>query len=128
MADKKGTKFTLSIILAFWIVFFPTLAFAPSFTVAIIVCLIAGLFFGAAWGVSRAMVSEFTPREIEARSFSFYTLAERFATFIGPITWSVILATTAKSNNTSYSYALVGMGILVLLGLLVLRKMSPKIT
>ena len=126
MADKRGTKFTLSIILASWIVFFPALAFAPSFTVAIIICLIAGLFFGATWVVSRAMVSEFTPRGIEARSFSFYTLAERFATFIGPITWSIILAATAKSGSASYSYALVGMGILVFLGFLVIRKIKSS--
>jgi UMF1 family MFS transporter len=124
MADKKGTKYTLSIILAFWIVFFPMLAFVPSFTVAVIICLIAGLFFGAAWGVSRAMVSELTPREIEARSFSFYTLAERFATFIGPIMWSVILVATAKSGSASYSYALVGMGALVIIGLVVVRKIK----
>ncbi len=124
MADKKGTKFTLSSILIFWIVFFPILAFAPSLTVAIAICLVAGLFYGATWGVSRAMVSELTPREIEARSFSFYTLAERFATFIGPITWSVILVATVESGKTSYSYAIAGMGVLVLFGLLVLRKIK----
>lgn len=127
MADKKGTKFTLSIILAFWIVFFPVLAFAPSFAVAIIICLIAGLFFGSTWGVSRAIVSEFTPREIEARSFSFYTLAERFATFIGPIMWSVVLAATAKSGSTSYSYALVSMGVLVFFGFLIVRKIESEV-
>lgn len=122
ISDKKGTKFTLSILLIFWIIFFPALALAPSFTIAIVICLVAGLFFGPVWGVSRAMVSEFTPREIEARSFSFYILAERFATFIGPIMWSVVLASTAGSGNMSYSYALVSMGGLVLIGLLVLRK------
>ena len=124
MADKKGTKLILSLLLAFWIVFFPALAFAPSLTVAAVICLIAGLFFGPVWGVSRAMVSEFTPREIEARSFSFYTLAERFATFIGPITWSVILTATEKSGNASYSYALVGMGVLTFFGFLIIRKIK----
>ena len=124
MADKKGTKFTLLFILTFWIAFFPVLAFVSSLTVATIICLIAGLFFGPVWGVSRAMVSEFTPREIEARSFSFYTLAERFATFIGPATWSAILAATAKSGSASYSYALLSMGILVLIGFLVIRKIK----
>lgn len=122
MADKKGTKFVLSAILVFWIVFFPTLAFTPSFTMAIVICLVAGLFYGPTWGVSRAMVSEFTPRDIEAQSFSFYTLAERFATFVGPVMWSVVLATTAGSGNTSYSYALTGMGVLAFLGLMIIRK------
>ncbi|MEK7129223.1 MAG: MFS transporter [Patescibacteria group bacterium] len=126
MADKKGTKFTLSVLLTFWIIFFPALAFAPSLTVAAVICLIAGLFFGPVWSVSRAMVAEFTPRGIEGRSFSFYTLAERFATFVGPIMWSVILVATAKSGNASYSYALVGMGVLLLLGFLVVRKIKSE--
>ncbi len=112
-------------VLAFWIIFFPALAFAPSLETASLICLIAGLFYGPVWGVSRSMVSEFTPREIESRSFSFYILAERFATFIGPITWSIILATTAKSGNMSYSYGLLGMGVLALLGFLIIRKIKP---
>ncbi|MBA4320110.1 MAG: hypothetical protein C0412_17055 [Flavobacterium sp.] len=124
IADKKGTKLTLSIVLGSWIILFLALAFAPSFTIAIIVCLIAGLFFGATWSVSRAMVAELAPREIEARAFSFYTLADRFGTFIGPIMWSVILAATAKSGNASYSYALIGMGILVIIGFVVVRKIK----
>lgn len=73
-----------------------------------------------------AMVSEFTPREIEARSFSFYTLAERFATFVGPIMWSIILSVTAESGNTSYSYALVGMGFLVVFAFLIIRKINSE--
>ena len=126
IADKKGTNLTLSVVLVAWIIIFPMLALAPSFFIASIICLIAGLFYGPVWTISRAMISEFTPREIEARSFSFYTLAERFATFIGPITWSVILTATAKSGNTSYSYALMSMGVLVLLGFLILRKIESK--
>ncbi len=126
ITDKKGTKFTLSIILVFWIIFFPALAFASSLTIASIICLIAGLFYGPVWGVSRAMVSEFTTQEIEARAFSFYILAERFATFIGPITWSIILAATADSGNWSYSYGLLGMGVLVLIGFLIIQKIKTS--
>ncbi len=125
ISDKTGTRSALTLVLSFWIVFFPVLAFAPSLQVAAIVCLVAGLFFGPVWGISRAMVSELTPRETEARAFGFYTLAERFATFIGPITWSAILVATSNSGNASYSYALVGMSILTLLGLIVIRKIQP---
>lgn len=128
VSDKIGTKTALTIVLCFWIIFFPVLAFAPSLSVAAVVCLVAGLFFGPVWGISRTMVSELAPRETEARAFGFYTLAERFATFIGPITWSAILVATANRGNTSYSYALVGMGVLTLLGLIVIRKIQPTRT
>lgn len=119
LADKKGTMFTLILLLVFWVIFFPALAFSPSLKAAAVLCLIGGLFFGPVWGVSRAMVSEFSPAGMEARSFSFYILAERFATFIGPITWSITLSVTAN-----YSYALASMGILVLLGLLFVTKIA----
>lgn len=121
LADKKGTMFTLILLLAFWVIFFPALAFSPSLKAAAVLCLIGGLFFGPVWGVSRAMVSEFSPAGMEARSFSFYILAERFATFIGPITWSITLSVTAN-----YSYALASMGILVLLGLLFVTKIAKS--
>ena len=124
MADKKGTKFTLSCILVSWVIFFPLLALATTLKAASIICLIAGFFFGPVWGVSRAMVSELAPREIEGSAFSFYTIAERFATFIGPITWSIVLAVTKGQGTASYSYALMGMGVLVLLGLFFIRKIK----
>lgn len=126
VADRVGTKKALTGILIFWIAFFPVLAFSPSLGIASVACLVAGFFFGPAWVVSRSMASEFIPREMEGRSFSFYTLMERFATFIGPISWSLVLVATAQRGNAGYSYALVAMGILVLLGLLVVRKISSS--
>lgn len=122
MSDRFGSKRILSLVLIFWILFFPALAFSPTLAVASVICLIAGVFFGPVWGISRTMVSEYTTRETEARSFSFYTLAERFATFIGPITWSAVLVATQGSGTASYSYALVGLGVLVLAGLFVMRR------
>lgn len=127
LADKKGTKFTLSVLLASWIILLPALAYASTFTMAAVICLIAGLFFGPTWSVSRAMVSEFTPREIEGRAFSFYTLSERFATFVGPIMWSIVLTATAKSGNSSYSYSLLGMAVLVFIGFLIIRKIDRTV-
>ncbi|MEK7132382.1 MAG: MFS transporter [Patescibacteria group bacterium] len=124
VSDKIGTKRTLFGLLTFWAVFFPVLAYAPSLGFAGAVCLLAGLFFGPVWGVSRAMVTQVAPKDAEARSFAFYTLAERFATFLGPIVWSTILAATANGDSLGYSYALVGMGGLVIIGLFFLKQVK----
>ena len=125
ISDKWGTRKTLLLLLICWVILFPLLAFTTSFTIATIICVFAGLFFGPVWAVSRAMVAENTPRDIEASSFGLYILAERFATFIGPIIWSIVLATTASQGATSYSYAIVSMGILVLISVFVIRKIKP---
>ncbi len=127
IADKKGGVRTLFWLLISWIVLFPALAFAPSFSLVVVICLIAGIFFGPTWGVSRALVSEFSAKELRASSFSFFILMERFATFAGPIVWSIVLAATASQGARSYSYAIVSMGILVFVSLFFIRKISPTV-
>lgn len=129
IADTKGRKRTLLLILCVWVVLLPFLAFTSSFTMAAVICLIAGIFYGPVWGISRALVSEYTPREVEASSFGIYIIAERFATFIGPVVWSIVLATTASHGTTSYSYAIVSMGVLVLVSMFFISKIksAPKV-
>ena len=127
IADKKGKQKTLGFLLIGWTIFFPVLGVLSSFTAVIILCLIAGLFFGPVWGISRAMVADHAPKEIEASSFSFYILAERFATFIGPLMWSIALITTTDLER-SYAYGLTSMGVLTLLSLFFLSKMNAKET
>ncbi len=125
MADKKGGTRTLFRLLLIWVVMFPLIAFLSSFNLVIVACLIAGIFYGPTWGVSRSLVSEFSAKELAASSFSFFILMERFATFSGPIVWSVVLTATASQGISSYSYAISGMGVLVLISLFFVKKISP---
>ena len=125
VADKKGSRKTLMAILLLWFIIFPVIAFAPTFKMAAVIMVFAGFFFGPVWAISRAMVSEYAPREIEASSFGFYIVAERFATFIGPIVWSIVLAGTASQGTISYSYAIVSMGILILISFFCVKKIKP---
>ncbi|MEK7614306.1 MAG: MFS transporter [Patescibacteria group bacterium] len=122
ISDKKGSVRTLTTLLVVWSVLFPIIAFVPSFKLVIAACLVAGFFYGPMWGISRTIVAETAHASVEASSFSFYILAERFATLIGPITWSVILASTASSGKMSYSYAILSMGVLVFVSLFFVRK------
>lgn len=128
IADKKGHKKTLVAILICWAILFPLMAFAPSFNFIIIVFLVAGFLFGPVWGVSRAMVGNLAPKQIEASSFSFYIIAERFATFIGPLVWSIVINVTAARGTMSYNYAVLAMGILVVVGLMFVGKIRTRIS
>src|SRR3989344_2023582 len=124
ISDKKGSKRTLIWLIVCWSFLFPIIAFAPSFKVVIIACLVAGFFFGAMWGISRMMVAELAPRSVESSSFSFYILAERFATLVGPIVWSVVLTSTSSFGKISYSYAILSMGVLVFISFFFVRKIK----
>lgn len=125
VADKRGNSKMLNIILGCWVLILPLIAFSP-FTLMVIACLIGGILFGPVWGISRAMVAEHAPPAITASSFGFYVIAERFATLIGPVTWSVVLGATRGSGTISYSYAITAMAILVFLSLLFLRKINRE--
>lgn len=124
ISDKKGSKRTLVWLIICWSLLFPIIAFAPSFKLVIIACLIAGFFYGPMGGTSRMMVSELTHRSVEASSFSFYILAERFATLIGPIIWSVVLTSTSSFGKISYSYAILSMGVITFVSLFFVRKIK----
>jgi UMF1 family MFS transporter len=127
LSDSVGHKKTLLFILVSWVILFSLIVVVKSFVHVSIVFLVAGLFFGPTWAVSRALVADNTPREIEASSFGLYIVAERFATLIGPIVWSVILTATASQGTVSYSYAIVSMGALVLISLFFVRKIRPAL-
>src|SRR3989344_3652605 len=127
ISDKKGSKRTLIWLIICWSLLFPIIAFAPSFKLVIIACLIAGFFYGPMWGTSRMMVAEVTHRSVEASSFSFYILAERFATLIGPIVWSVVLVNTSSFGKISYSYAILSMGIITFVSLFFVRKIKLEL-
>ncbi len=124
ISDKKGSKKTLVFLLISWVVIFTLVAITRSFIMITVISIVAGLLFGPVWALSRAMVAERTPREIEASSFGFYILAERFATFIGPLVWSLVLASTASMGSVSYSYAIVSLAVLVFISIFFLARVK----
>lgn len=121
VADRFGALTTLKVILAGWIVAIPLLAAAPTFTVFAILTLPVGLLIGSLFAVCRAYLSTLLPKNEMAYGFSFYTLAERFATFVGPLTWGAIIS-IGGAGAFSYRIALVAMAAFVLAGLFVLLR------
>jgi UMF1 family MFS transporter len=119
IADRIGALTTLKILLVGWIVALPLLAIAPTFTIFAILTIPVGLLIGSLFAVCRAYISTLLSKEEMAYGFSFYTLAERFATFVGPLTWGTIIA-FGEASNLSYRIAIVTMAGFVLAGLLVL--------
>ena len=86
-----------------------------------VIFVVGGFWHGAVWTVSRALVADLAPPENVNTVFSFYILAERFATFVGPIAWSLTLLLTKNSGILSYRYAMLVMAFLIVIGLWILR-------
>ncbi len=125
IADTIGTLKTLKYILISWIVLLPALGLVTSLVPLIICSALLGFFMGGIWTVTRAYLSQTLKKEELGYGFSFYTIFERFATFIGPLSWGGIIA-IAGTSAFSYRTAMIGMTLYIILGLIVISYWKRK--
>jgi UMF1 family MFS transporter len=121
IGDKIGLLKALKIILLSWIILLPLLAVSPTVLMVSVFAVILGFFMGGIWSVSRAYMSLLLRKEEMAYGFSFYTIAERFSSFVGPLAWGGIILVSG-TNPLSYRIAIFAMSIFVVVGLLVLNN------
>jgi len=126
IADKFGYKRTLIGILIGWVIIFPILAVPMDFVPFIFVTIAMGLWFGASWTVTRAYLMHLTPSPMMNLSFTYYTLMERLATFLGPISWGLIVAYLPRTDALNYRVAAIAMAVFVFIGLLFAKKIPDK--
>lgn len=120
LGDKIGALKTLKIILIGWIILLPMLAVAPNFLAVAIISPFIGFLTGSAWTVTRSYLTTVLSKEEMGYGFSFYTIAERFATFAGPLTWGIIIS-TMNAQTSAYRIAVATMTIFLIVGLIILQ-------
>ncbi len=120
IGDKIGTLNTLKLILIGWVVMIPLMAVAPTFKTFAVLSIPVGLLIGSAYAISRAYLSTLLSKEDMTYGFSYYTLMERFSTFVGPLTWGGILLAVGP-EEIGYRMAIGAMSIFMLIGLLILH-------
>ncbi len=125
IADKKGNLKTLKVVLVLWCFIFLAMVLIPNFKALIPIFLFAGILFGPIWGISRALVGELAPPHLVASSFSYYVVAERFATFVGPVVWSIALITVGE-GAWGYQTGLISLMLLLLISLFVLNRIRME--
>jgi MFS-type transporter involved in bile tolerance (Atg22 family) len=125
MGDKIGILKTLKLTLLGWIIALPAVAFAPNFTIFVVVTVFIGFLLGSSFTAARAYMSTLLSSEEMGYGFSFYTLFERFATFIGPMTWGGIIWFFGTSPF-SYKIAMTSMTVFVVIGFLILSMWRKK--
>lgn len=126
IADNVGKLKTLKFILVGWVILIPLVATSKGLVSLSIFSCLVGLLLGSVWTVTRAYLSEILKKEELGYGFSFYTLAERFATLLGPLTWGGIIAVLG-TEHTSYRMAMLFMTVFVIIGLVILLKWKRKV-
>lgn len=125
VADKIGALKTLKFILIGWIILIPLIAASKGLLLLSIFSSLSGLLIGSVWAVTRAYLSEILKKEELGYGFSFYTLAERFATLCGPLAWGGIIAVLGI-HSANYRIAMMSMTIFMFIGLIILLKWKRK--
>ena len=126
MADRVGLKKSLTIIIGSWIVLFPILALVTDFRIFVICTTLMGFLFGSIGTVSRAVMTALTPTEKQNFGFSYYTVAERVSTFLGPLSWGLITLLLVEMGADRYRIALISMTGFIIVGLYLFRKVEIK--
>lgn len=121
LGDKIGMKKTIKIILGAWIVIIPVVSITTSLILFTAATIAVGIFYGSIWSVTRAYLSGILPQKEMNYGFSFYTLAERFASFAGPLTWGLIVGSFNESP-LGYRTAALMMTVFVIIGYFFVRK------
>jgi UMF1 family MFS transporter len=124
VGDKIGLKKTLVIVLGSWVVILPALGLTSNFNLFIIFTVLMGFMYGATWSVTRAVMTALCPKEKLNFGFSFYTLAERVSTLVGPLSWGLITSFFIGLGPTRYRIAISVMTIFVVIGIFFLRKVK----
>lgn len=115
----------LKIILIGWIIALPLLAIVPKFWMFAGVTILVGLLIGSVYAVTRAYLSTVLKKEEMWYGFSFYTLTERFATLLGPLSRGIIIWLLG-TKPAAYRFAMVFMVVFVVIGLGILIIKKPK--
>jgi len=127
LGDKFGLKRVLLWILGGWIILFPLIGITQTIATLTVLVTIMGILFGGVWAVSRALLSKLVPKEKLNHAFSFYTIAERFASFLGPLVWSGMIVFIPSANNLNYRIAMVSMTVFIIIGFFIMRKVKENV-
>lgn len=124
VADRIGMRKSLLITMGSFLLLFPVIAAIQDFRWHVIAVILMGFMYGAVMAVTRAAMVEVCPSERLNHGFSYYTLAERFSTFLGPLAWGITTWLLASYGALKYRVALCVMTVFVLAGFYLASKIK----
>lgn len=118
LSDKIGHKKSLVISLLLWLVVVAMAYFVLNAGMFYGVGLLAGIALGSSQSSSRSLMSTIVPREKKTEFFGFYSFFGKASAVLGPVLFGVV------SSYANQRIALVSVGILLIIGLLLLNRVS----
>jgi len=122
VGDKFGLKKTLMWILVALVLILPLMGLVGSYQIFAIMAICLGIFYGSSLAVARAVLAYLAPKNEINHTFSYYSIIERFATFIGPVSWGLTLVILNRYAIWNYKIAVLVMGLFILIGTIIASK------
>jgi UMF1 family MFS transporter len=119
IADKFGTKRTLSFNILAWVVITASVFFSTDKLSFLIIGGFAGIFLGSTQALSRSLMSSLTPPDKKTEFFGFYSLFEKTSTILGPLTFGLVSWLTGNQR-----YAIISILIFFISGYLLFRRLK----
>lgn len=126
IADRFGHKRTLTGVLCGWVVLLPLLALVRNFTLFVVIAGLMGFWLGASWTVSRSLLSHLAPKGQRGLAFTYFGLSERAASFVGPLSWGLIVSGFVGMGTDRYRVAALAMTVFVILGIVALTRVRTR--
>ncbi|MBN1328523.1 MAG: MFS transporter [Candidatus Heimdallarchaeota archaeon] len=133
-----GALWGVAIVLGVFLIFFAApidIGFNFPFIAVLTMGVIAGPALGGTWVAQRAMVTELAPKEKFGEYFGFSKLSGKLSSSLGPLLWTGIFMLyeflafkffANPSMHNAYGYAMIAVGILMILGLVIIGFVKPS--
>jgi UMF1 family MFS transporter len=127
LTDKWGSRKTMNIVLAGWIVSLILLIAINSRLLFFLVGIPIGALLGGIWTASRPLLLELSPPESVGRFFGLYSLSGKVAAIFGPLLWGAVVGILSSFGKTvSYRAGVFALAILILIGWIITRPLLKK--
>lgn len=126
LSDKHGTKRLL--ISSCWILFFGFLVLSINSSLPVIYVLasVLGMGFAGFYVTSRALLLKISPDAQSGEYFGFYSTFQKFASIIGPLTWSATTLLLKDYGVFRYRAAVFALALLMLIGTLLMSRVREE--
>ncbi len=127
ITDRLNPKPTLMIVISGWVLSLMVIIFTTNITIFWLVGSVIGILMGSTWTAARPLLVTLVPPEMLAEFFGLYSLSGKVAAIFGPLIWGgTVLLLKPYGNVIRYKGAVFSLALMMLLGLVLLRKVPAK--
>lgn len=98
LTDRSGPKRALALAVTGWIITLLIAAGTSDRTIFWVLGSCVGIFLGAVWTSSRALLIGLVPASVVGQFFGLYSLSGRAAAIVGPLIWGLVVTVFAAGN------------------------------